>query len=124
MRVEVLAIIMLAAVLLAVGNMFILGGLSAFGGLSLRSPFALQMARLFTQPLFLIGVLIYAIGTFVWFFALSRENLSSSYPVLVGATFICVTLGAILFFQEAVSLPKILGMLLIVFGIASVALAP
>jgi multidrug transporter EmrE-like cation transporter len=60
----------------------------------------------------------------VWFFALSRENLSSGYPILVGATFICATAGAIFFFQESVSVAKVLGMLLIIFGITAIALAP
>ncbi len=124
MRLEVFAVIMLAALLLAAANLLLRGGLLAGGGLSFDGAFMLQMGRLFTQPLFLIGVFFYAAATIVWFFALSMENLSSSYPILVGATFICVTLGAVLFFQEAVSLPKGLGMLLIVFGIAAVALAP
>jgi drug/metabolite transporter (DMT)-like permease len=123
MRVEVLAIIMLAALLLAVGNMLLLGGISAFGGLSLDAPLFLQITRLMTQPLFLMGVFLYAVGTFIWFFALSMGNLSSSYPVLVGATFIFVTLGALIFFHETISITKIIGMLLIVFGILSVAIA-
>lgn len=80
-----------------------------------------QFARLATQPLFVVGVILYGATAVAWFFALSLEDLSTSYPILVGATFICVALGAILFFQESMSLSKAIGMIVIVVGIAFVA---
>ena len=114
---------MLAALLQAVANLLLRGGVLVGGGLPLDASFVVQMSRLFTQPLFLLGVLFYAAAALVWFAVLSSENLSSSYPVLVGATFVFVALGAVLFFSEGISLIKALGMIVIVFGIAIVAFA-
>lgn len=124
MRVEALALIMLAALLQAVANLLLRGGVLVGGGLPLDSSFLLHLGRLITEPLFVFGLLFYVAAALVWFAALSLEQLSTSYPLLVGATFIFVGLGAVLFFHEAISLTKAFGMIVIAAGIALVALAP
>jgi multidrug transporter EmrE-like cation transporter len=124
MRVEALVLILLAALLQAVANLLLRGGVLVGGGLPLDASFLLHLGRLIAQPLFLFGILFYIAAALVWFAALSLEDLSSSYPVLVGATFIFVGVGAVLFFQEAISLVRGLGIIVIVLGIVLVAFAP
>jgi len=64
---------------------------------------------------------LYGAASIVWFAIVSTENLSSSYPLLVSLTFICVTSGAVLFFHELVSVQKIAGLAAILLGIFLVA---
>jgi len=123
MRGEAFVLVMLAALLQAGATLLFRGGVLNGGGLSLDSSFILQLSRLATQPLFLSGTILYAAAALVWFATFSLADLSVSYPILVAATFILVALGALFFFQEVISTVKVLGMIVIVVGIALVALA-
>jgi len=69
------------------------------------------------DPLFLLGVLLYGIAGIIWIQVLASEQLSIAYPFLIGLTFIIITCGAILFFHENVTINKLLGFLIILFGI-------
>src|SRR5262245_38848280 len=124
MRTEALALVILAALLQAIANLLLRGGVLAGGGLALDPAFFLHLRRIGIQPLFLLGILFYVAAALFWFAALSLENLSSSYPVLVGATFIFVALGAVFCFQETISVIKVVGMIAIIAGVALVVLAP
>lgn len=123
MRHDVLMVILASALLQAAANLLLRAGLLAAGGLHIDVSLLYQLGRLLLQPLFAYGVFLYAVAAIVWFSVLSLDNLSSSYPLLVGATFIFVALGAICFLQETVSLLKAIGMLTIVAGIALVTVA-
>ena len=113
-----------AAVLTAVANLLLRGGVLRFGEFSL----ALDRLKdglfgLAAQPLFVFGVIFYALAALVWFSALSVEDLSASYPALVGLTFILVAFGAVVIFHESFSWPKLLGTGMILFGIVVIARA-
>jgi len=73
--------------------------------------------RLFLMPVFILGISLYLGSMLVWFKVLATEVLSSCYPILVGITFFGVTLGAVLFYKESISLIKAAGILAIIFGI-------
>ena len=77
--------------------------------------------RLFLTPVFILGIVLYFAAMLVWFKVLVTEVLSSCYPVLVGITFFGVTLGAVFFYKEPVSLIKATGILAIILGIIIVA---
>ena len=99
-------------------------GVLAGGGLSLSPDlFFQQMIALCREPLFLFGVLFYGAAAIVWFAALSLENLTTGYPILVGLTFVMVGLGAAVVFGEMISLQKLTGMAAILVGIALIARA-
>ena len=117
-------LIALAALLTAGANLMLRGSVLKFGHFSL-SPDRMQsqLWALSTQPLFLIGVLLYGTAALVWFSVLSVEDLSVSYPILVGLSFVLVASGASMFFQEALSVVKLLGMAMILGGILVVARA-
>jgi multidrug transporter EmrE-like cation transporter len=59
----------------------------------------------------------------IWFGVVSSEDLSSSYPVLVALSFIFVTVGAVVLFQETVSWQKTVGVFILLIGILMVATA-
>lgn len=121
---KALLLVFISALLTAVANLALRGGVLGAGGLSL-SPnlFLVQMGALLKQPLFVIGVLFYGIAAIVWFAALSLENLTTSYPILVGMTFVMVGLGAVVFYGEFISAQKLAGIATILLGIALVARA-
>ena len=117
-------LVMLAAFLTVAGNLLMREGVVRAGGLSLAlSTLARELGHLARQPLFDLGVLLYGAASLVWFRIVSTENLNSSYPLLVGLTFLFVTLGATLLFREPLSFRKMAGLVLILVGIMLVSSA-
>ncbi len=108
----------LTAILTAVANLLLRGGVLRAGGLSLSpETFADQAIALSKEPLFVLGVFLYGAAAVVWFHVISFEELSISYPILVGMTFILVGLGSITLFEEQMSWLKLVGMVTILGGI-------
>ena len=115
-------LVAISALLTAAANLLLRGGVLRFGEFSLAPDRIGQgFVGLGTQPMFMTGVVLYGLAAIVWFSAISIEDLSTSYPILVGLVFILVALGAIFFYQEAFSWQKLVGMAFIVGGIAIVA---
>jgi len=83
--------------------------------------FGYFMLALIREPLFIIGAILYGVAALVWFRVISTEQLSIAYPLLVSFTFILITLGAVIFFRESVSLQKVIGLAVILVGIIIVA---
>jgi multidrug transporter EmrE-like cation transporter len=111
----------LSALLTVASNLMLREGVTRAGGfgLSLRMLVG-DLLRLARQPLFVVGLVLYATAALVWFRVISTENLNSSYPLLVSLTFVLVTLGATVFFREPVSWQKVLGLGVILAGIVLV----
>lgn len=118
MNMQGFLLVCLTAVLTMVSNLMLRAGIRQAGGFRLSgSHFVSNMLRLAREPLFDAGVVFYALAAIVWFRVVSSENLSSSYPVLVGLTFVLITAGAIMLFHEPYSVQKTIGLVLILSGI-------
>jgi multidrug transporter EmrE-like cation transporter len=76
-----------------------------------------SVSRLFVQPLFIVGVFLYAVAGLAWFRVIATEHLNIAYPVMISVTFILAFIGAAVLFEETVTIPKLLGLSLIIFGI-------
>lgn len=72
------------------------------------------------QPLFDLGLFLYAVTTLVWIKVISVEPLSVAYPVLTSITFLLVTLAAAFFLHEGIAFQKIIGLIVILVGIVLV----
>jgi multidrug transporter EmrE-like cation transporter len=119
-----LLLVTLAALVTVCANLTLREGVVRGGGLSLSLATLLQeLGRLAQQPLFVIGALLYGAASLIWLRIVSGEKLNSSYPVLVGMTFVFVTAGATLLFREPLSPQKVVGLLVILLGIGLVAAA-
>jgi multidrug transporter EmrE-like cation transporter len=117
-------LVLLTALMTVAGNLMMREGVVRAGGLSLALPsLASELVRLAQQPLFDLGFLLYGLASLVWFRIVSTENLNTSYPLLVSLTFVFVTLGATLLFREPVTIQKVTGIGVILFGIVLVASA-
>lgn len=76
--------------------------------------------RLATSPLVLAGLTCYALGSFFWLIALSRVELSFAYPFL-SLGFILVFVASWFFFGEAITIPRLAGMISICVGLLFIA---
>jgi multidrug transporter EmrE-like cation transporter len=124
MTLQVIVYIVLSAMLTVAANLMMRYGLVRCGGFVLRDGgVAGLVVRLLGQPFFLLGFLCYGMAALVWFKVLSIAEVSSSYPMLVGLTFVLVTVGAILLFNESVSVLKVTGILVVLAGIILIARA-
>lgn len=111
-------LIMLSAILAVFANLMLRAGVDRAGGfVTDLTSIHVALLNLVKQPMFDIGLFMYALATLVWIKILSVEQLSIAYPVMVSITFALVTLGAVLFFKESLNTYKILGLLIIFAGI-------
>lgn len=98
-------------------NLLMRGGILRAGGFRLSlDRISDQALGLVAQPMFVTGVLFYAVAAILWFRVLATEDLSLSYPLLVSLTFVLVTLGAACFFREHISWQRALGISVILAG--------
>ena len=113
-----LVMLIFCAGLQATANLLFRGGVKQGGGLPDQIPALLHaLLRLLLEPLFVVGLIAYVMAAAVWMKILSAAPITYSYPLLVGFTFIFVTLGGVYFFRESLGLVKILGLVIIVVGI-------
>ena len=117
MSVAGFLLLLLTAVCMAVANILLKAGVAQSGGLGTMS----ALLRLLTQPAFIAGFLLTAAGAVMWLRILATQKLSTCYPVFVSLTYCLITLGALYFLHEKVSLQKLFGLVIIVAGITTVA---
>jgi multidrug transporter EmrE-like cation transporter len=71
-------------------------------------------------PGVLFGLLLYAIGTLLWIAVLARVEVSQAYP-FVGLGFVLTALLGYLLFGDSLGVQRMVGIALVVGGIALVA---
>jgi multidrug transporter EmrE-like cation transporter len=76
---------------------------------------------LLRQPSFVCGFLLTGVAALVWFRILATQKLSTCYPLFVSLTYTLITVGAFYFLHEKISTQKLIGLLIIVAGITTVA---
>jgi multidrug transporter EmrE-like cation transporter len=118
MTIRGLSLVIISAILTVAANLMLRAGVNKAGGFPahLQSSFS-TIIKLIAQPLFDLGVLLYALASLIWFHVISTESLSVAYPLLVSLTFVFVTLGAILIFHETLNMTKLIGIIIILIGI-------
>jgi len=111
-------LVLLSAGLTVAANLMLRMGIDRAGGFPGRlGGLANALLRLAGQPLFDLGFILYGLAALVWFRIVATELLSIAYPVLVSVTFIFITLGAVALFQEALTWRKVIGLIMILFGV-------
>lgn len=65
----------------------------------------------------LLGMLCYLISFMLWITIIPKFNLSYIVPITVGITQILTLIAAILIFKEALSINKLIGVILIIVGV-------
>ena len=69
---------------------------------------------------FILAIVIYAVSVFLYSAALTKINLSVSYPFALGGAFIIVTIASIFIFKEYINAWQASGLFLIFVGIVLV----
>ena len=76
----------------------------------------LFIAHLLLNPWVLSAFFCAFLSAITWMAALTKLDLSHAYP-FVGLTFVFIVIFSAVFFQEAITVPKIIGLALVVSGI-------
>ena len=111
-------LLLLTALCMAVANLLMKTGIAEAGG------FTPKMSALFSllqQRAFVSGFLLTGIAALMWFRILATQKLSVCYPLFVSLTYSLITVGAFYFLHEKISTQKLLGLVIIVTGITTVA---
>lgn len=78
------------------------------------------VGHLFLNPWVLTSIVATLLAGISWMLAMSRFEISYAYP-WIGLNFVLMLLFGVLLFGEALNMPKIIGTLLVVAGVAVVA---
>lgn len=109
------------AVLGAVGIVFLKRAGQHFAGFAPESLLA-GMQKAFLSLDIWVGIALYVLA-FAWLMVIiSRVEVSRFYPIAVGLNIVFVTLGGLLLLQEAVTLPKLAGIVLVIAGVLLVSI--
>ena len=79
------------------------------------------VVKLFLSPYIMSGLFMYGLATVLWLFILTRVPLSVAYPVQ-SLAYIFAVFGAYFVFNEPLTMPKIIGVLLIMAGVSLIGL--
>jgi multidrug transporter EmrE-like cation transporter len=110
-------LVLSSAALMAASNMLIKHGVDRAGQFALSLRYFLRIAA---QPTFIAGFLMAGAAAVLWIQVLSTQKLSVCYPVFVSLTYGLVTIGAVFFFREPISLQRLAGLAAMVLGIVFV----
>ena len=111
-------LLLITAVCMSVANLLIKHGIEAAGGFT---PSVVALFQVLRQPAVLAGVLLAGLSSLMWFRILASQKLSTCYPLLVSLTYFFITVGAFYFLHEKMSVQKLVGLIVIVVGITTVA---
>lgn len=111
-------LIVIAATMMSFGSLGLKGAIEAIGGFGGNlSTIHKDIFALMINPIFIVGIILYGAGTLVWMRVISTEPLSVGYPILMSMAFVTITFGAAFFFEESITISKLLGMAIIVVGV-------
>ena len=83
-----------------------------------------QRAFAYLLDPFVISAYVFSLlSSVAWFFVAERHPVSIAFPVYVGVLFVIVTIGGALLLKEAVSTQSLVGLALILIGVAVVSRA-
>lgn len=111
-------LLLLTAACMAVANVLMKTGIAQAGGFTPRISALFSLLR---HPAFAGGFLLSGLAALMWFRILSTQKLSTCYPLFVSLTYSLITFAAFYFLHEKISTQKILGLVIIIVGITTVA---
>lgn len=118
-----LTCILLSTLLGVGGQMLLKHGMSIMGAQSISASGIASVAlRISTSPWVILGLAVYATGTFFWLVALSRVELSFAYP-FASLSYVLILGASWMFLGEAVTLLRLAGVLAICIGVLIVSIS-
>ncbi|MGZ3183833.1 MAG: EamA family transporter [Telluria sp.] len=121
MNLSTFGFILTGVFLNALAQLLLKAGTNAVGAIHLTAGNWFQTGlKLATQLPILGGLTCYVVSVVVWIIALSRTDVSLAYP-MVSLGYVVSAVGAWAFLGEAVSLQRMLAILIILGGVALLA---
>jgi multidrug transporter EmrE-like cation transporter len=113
-------LLVISASMSTVANLLLRAGLDRAGGFKPHSlvAAALEFTKLLMEPFFAAGFVLLFVSALVWFRVITYEPLSTAYPLMIGLIFVMVNVGAVIVFRESMSVGKVIGLAVILLGIA------
>lgn len=111
---KIILLILFNVILLTAGQVLWKKGLDQAGGIS-----AENLLGIIFSPLILTGLALYVLATIVWFYVLSRADLSYAYP-LQSLAYVLGVIAAWLIFKEVIPPTRWLGVFIIIIGVGVV----
>jgi drug/metabolite transporter (DMT)-like permease len=108
--------IIIAVTIGVTGQILIKKGLNQLGILNFSANIVSTYLKIFYSPYVIFGILTYIFSIFLWLYALSRVDLSFAYPFLA-LSYALVISCSWLFLGEAIPLLRLIGVLVICFGV-------
>ncbi len=100
----------------ATGQFLFRVGMLHFGKVSLSGVWRQLFGIIFTPAIF-IGFICFGISSILWLVIISRWQLNFAYP-LVALGYIIVIMYGKVFLHEVLTLPKVIGILLVLLGVS------
>ena len=108
----------LGSVLLAAcGHLMIKAGLNGAIAVATHAMFMERLLIYVRQPLVVLGLGVYGIGTAMWVFAVSKHDISYVFPI-TALNYVLVTLGGMFLFAEVIPAKRWLGICVVIVGVA------
>lgn len=104
-----------AIMLLSAGQTFLKIGLNKIGGFTLTDGLS-SFLRLLTTSWIISGLICYGLSTILWLDVLSELDFSLAFPMM-GLTYVFTLFIGYFVFQETIGLERILGVILVLFGL-------
>jgi drug/metabolite transporter (DMT)-like permease len=112
-----LGLIIISILFGATGQVLLKAGANRLDGLNLSlSKLVPSIISILKTPAIIIGMITFAISSLLWIKVLTKAELSYAYP-MVSFSYVIVAIAAAIFFKEAITLNKIIGIAAIVMGV-------
>ena len=115
---------MMKAILLLIGNIMFNATANVLMKIGIKKTDNINFANadgiihgLIFNPALVGGVFCYVASLRFYIFTLKKLDLSTAYPISVSSAIIVVMIASSLLFKESISLYKIIGVIIIMFGI-------
>ena len=115
-KMDVLILILTCVIIGVFGQLFMKKGMNSIGNVNLKELFSQQIFSIVFQKYVFIGITLYIFTSILWLAVLSKAELSFAYP-LIGIGYIFSSLLAWFFFDEKLTLIRLLGILFICGGV-------
>jgi len=115
-KVSSIIFILISVTLGVFGQISLKHGLNKFGKIEMKDFLTERVVHLIKEKFIILGIVLYILATLIWLVVLSQEEISFAYP-LVAIGYIIVAIIGKVFFNENLSIFRVVGILLIVIGV-------
>lgn len=114
---NILSLILLAVVINTAAQILLKQGMNTIGYFNFNvADISSILLKVAFNPFIIGGMFCYVASVLVWLLVLSRVPVSYAYP-MVSLAYITTTIAAVIFFNETLTITRILGIFIIIAGV-------